>query len=59
MSVENHGGKISRGKNSRFIHQSYLSNLLAELLRSKGGGTAKEMMNFVKGNILFQTSKGF
>jgi hypothetical protein len=41
MSMENHGGMLSTGENSLFVHQSSLAILPAELSSSKTGGTGE------------------
>jgi hypothetical protein len=35
--MDNHGGMISTGENSWFIHQSYLAVLSADIQKTAGG----------------------
>jgi hypothetical protein len=44
MSMENHGGIVSKGKNSLFVHQSSLAILPVEFPSSIPGGTGEKMM---------------
>jgi hypothetical protein len=57
MSMENHGGKISVGENSWFVHQKFLTILPAESSSSKAIETG-EGNEFVFMTYLFHTSKG-
>jgi hypothetical protein len=41
MSMESHGGMITTGENSRFVHQIYLGNLPTEASSCKSGDTQR------------------
>jgi hypothetical protein len=53
--MESHGGIMSTGENSTFVHQTYLANLPTELSRSKQDKTAKGIMNLALGSIFVRT----
>jgi hypothetical protein len=46
MSMENHGGMISAGENSWFIHQIFLVTLRADSSTSKAGGTGEWILPY-------------
>jgi hypothetical protein len=51
--MENHGGMMSTEENSRFVRQSSLASLPAEISGSNQEEWAKGMMNLALRGILF------
>jgi hypothetical protein len=58
MSMESHGGMISVGEDSWFVHQSFLESYQESHRQANQEELANENMNFAVRSIFVHTSKG-